>query len=201
MKLQVPFLLFAATFSIWAQVLNPVLVVTPEPESRAWEENRRILVKSGYKQPKSYPGYTGFVGWASVMRTRAGTLLLTFSSGYWHASPPTPISIVKPGDVQTWRKLGMPDVNAPRGGRAEIMRSEDGGKTWSDPVPLIDTEWDDRSPAVAQLHDGTRSLPSSPILPPASLSPGHSTTARRGNRRHAQSAPRFTRSPPTVRPS
>ena len=34
------------------------------------------------------------------------------------------------------------------------MRSEDGGRIWSNPVPMIDTEWDDRSPAVAQLPDG-----------------------------------------------
>ncbi len=34
------------------------------------------------------------------------------------------------------------------------MRSDDGGKTWSNPVPMIDTQWDDRSPAVAQLPDG-----------------------------------------------
>lgn len=138
-----------------AQELRPQIVVTPEVESRAWQEHRRVLVKPGYKQPKPYAGYTGFVGWASVARTRAGTLLLTFTSGYWHASPPTPIKSIKPEDVALWRKMGMQAVDAPRGGRAEIMRSEDGGKTWSDPVTMIDTEWDDRAPAVAQLKDGT----------------------------------------------
>lgn len=147
------------TLLLWmtaaAQDARPIIVTVPQPESRAYEQSRRVLVKPGYKQPKPYPGYTGFVGWASVARTRAGTMLLTFSSGYWHASPPTPITIVKPEDVASWRKMGMPDVQAPRGGRAEIMRSEDGGKTWSDPVPMIDTEWDDRSPAIAQLPDGT----------------------------------------------
>lgn len=131
------------------------LIAVGEPESNGYEQNRRILVSPRYKQPKPYPGYAGFVGWASVAQTRKGTLLLTFTSGYWHASPPTPISGIKPEDVASWRKMGMPDVSAPRGGRAEIMRSEDGGKTWSDPVPMIDTEWDDRAPAVAQLRDGT----------------------------------------------
>ena len=152
------FLLFAAGLTAapaFAQELRPRIVATPEPESRAWQEHRRVLVKPGYKQPQPYPGYTGFVGWASVARTRAGTLLMTFSSGYWHASPPTPIQSIKPEDVVNWHKMGMPEVEAPRGGRAEIMRSEDGGKTWSDPVPMIDTEWDDRAPAVAQLRDGT----------------------------------------------
>jgi photosystem II stability/assembly factor-like uncharacterized protein len=147
-------IIFAAPPSALPQAIKPTIVVTPEQESKAYEDCRRVLVKPGYRQPKTYQGYTGFVGWASVIRTRAGTLLATFSSGYWHASPPTPISIIKPDDVLLWRKMGMPEVSAPRGGRAEIMRSEDGGKTWSDPVPMIDTEWDDRSPAVAQLPDG-----------------------------------------------
>jgi sialidase-1 len=131
------------------------ITVAPQKESRAFEENRKVLVGPGFKQPKPYPGYAGFVGWTSIVRTRTGALLLTFSSGYWHASPPTPITGIKADDIQQWQKMGMPAVTAPRGGRAEIMRSDDNGKTWSDPVSMIDTEWDDRSPAVAQLPDGT----------------------------------------------
>lgn len=148
-------LCFATDIRLGAQQLNPAIAVTPESESRAWETHRRVIVEPGLRQPKPYEGYSGFVGWASVMRTRAGTLLLTFTSGYWHASPPTPIRFIKPDDVARWRKMGMPEVTAPRGGRAEIMRSTDGGKTWSDPVPMIDTEWDDRAPAVTQLREGT----------------------------------------------
>jgi hypothetical protein len=138
-----------------AQEAGPVITVIPQKESRAYQQNRRMLVGPGFKQPKPYPGYAGFVGWSSIVRTRTGALLLTFSSGYWHASPPTPITGIKADDLQQWQKMGMPEVSAPRGGRAEIMRSDDGGKTWSDPAPMIDTEWDDRSPAVAQLPDGT----------------------------------------------
>ncbi|MCE5307864.1 MAG: glycoside hydrolase [Acidobacteriales bacterium] len=160
MKTKLPFILMtaiacAAPPSALPQAIKPTVVATPEQESKAYEQCRRALVKPGYKQPKAYPGYTGFVGWTSVTRTKTGALLVTFSSGYWHASPPTPITSIKPEDLRLWRKMGMPEVNAPRGGRAEIMRSDDGGKTWSDPVPMIDTEWDDRSPAVAQLPDGT----------------------------------------------
>src|SRR5579862_872400 len=131
------------------------ITVVPQKEPPAFEQSRRVLVGPGFKQPKPYPGYAGFVGWASIVRTRTGALLLTFSSGYWHASPPTPFAGIKADDIQLWQKMGMPEVNAPRGGRAEIMRSDDEGKTWSDPVPMIDTEWDDRSPSVAQLPDGT----------------------------------------------
>jgi photosystem II stability/assembly factor-like uncharacterized protein len=46
-------------------------------------------------------------------------------------------------------------IHAPRGGRAEIIRSEDGGLTWSAPEVMIDTPLDDRSPAAASLSDGT----------------------------------------------
>jgi len=153
-----PFLLFAV-FSTAAASLAadaaPAITAVPQKESRNYEKNRRTLVGPGFKQPQPYPGYAGFVGWSSIIRTRSGALLLTFSSGYWHASPPTPISGIKEEDIKLWRKMGMPEVDAPRGGRAEIMRSDDGGKTWSDPVPMIDTQWDDRAPAVAQLPDGT----------------------------------------------
>jgi hypothetical protein len=47
------------------------------------------------------------------------------------------------------------DVDAPRGGRAMLIRSTDQGRTWSRPQTIIDTPWDDRSPAIAELPDGT----------------------------------------------
>ena len=50
---------------------------------------RRMLVGPGVNQPDPHPGYTGFVGWESPLRLRDGTLLVGFSTGYWHASPPT----------------------------------------------------------------------------------------------------------------
>ena len=56
----------------------------------------------------------------------------------------------------TRRKIGMPtDIDAPRGGRAELIRSADGGKTWSRPTILLDTPWDDRAPNFCQLQGGT----------------------------------------------
>ena len=71
-----------------AQDPRPAITVVHGAESRDYEKNRRMLVGPGRRQPKPYPGYAGFVGWASVIRTRSGALLVTFSSGYWHASPP-----------------------------------------------------------------------------------------------------------------
>ena len=91
----------------WAQEAGPAITVVPQKESRAYEKHRRVLIGPGFKQPKPYPGYAGFVGWASIARTRTGALLLTFSSGYWHASPPTPITGIKADDIQQWQKMGM----------------------------------------------------------------------------------------------
>jgi photosystem II stability/assembly factor-like uncharacterized protein len=116
---------------------------------------RRMVVGPGVNQPEAFPGYAGFVGWESPARLRDGTLLVGFSAGYWHASPPTPFR-VEPKALKGWQDLGMPkDISAPRGGRAMIVRSIDGGRTWSRPRTLIDTPADDRHPNFLELPDGT----------------------------------------------
>ena len=66
---------------------------------------RRMLVGPGINQPDPFPGYTGFVGWESVIRLRNGTWLLGFSAGYWHASPPTPLTL-DPDMIREWKKIG-----------------------------------------------------------------------------------------------
>ncbi|HRK35953.1 MAG TPA: sialidase family protein [Candidatus Hydrogenedentes bacterium] len=40
-------------------------------------------------------------------------------------------------------------------GRLDLVRSTDGGKTWSKPAVLVDGPQDDRNPALGQLADGT----------------------------------------------
>ena len=40
-------------------------------------------------------------------------------------------------------------------GRLDAVRSLDGGKTWETPIVIVDTEVDDRNPAVGQASDGT----------------------------------------------
>lgn len=116
---------------------------------------RRMLVGPGVNQPDPHPGYRGFVGWQCPVRLKNSTLLVSFSTGYWHASPPTPL-LVKPAQIDEWKKLGFPvDVVAPTGGQAMLIRSSDGGATWSKPQTIIDTQWDDRSPAIVELPDGT----------------------------------------------
>jgi len=116
---------------------------------------RRMLVGPDVNQPDPHPGYAGFVGWESPLQLRDGTLLVGFSTGYWHASPPTPLRM--PADLLTrWKEIGMPvDMDAPTGGRAMCIRSEDGGRTWSKPETMIDTPADDRHPNFVELDDGT----------------------------------------------
>jgi len=40
-------------------------------------------------------------------------------------------------------------------GRLDWIHSEDGGKTWSEPTVIVDSQWDDRNPAVGVMPDGT----------------------------------------------
>lgn len=138
-------------------VAAPVVVnVVAGGESKAsYAECRRMLVGPGVNQPDPHPGYAGFVGWQYPIRLHNGTMLVGFSTGYWHASPPTPLVL----DTKTrehWTKIGFPaDVQAPTGGRAMLIRSTDGGHSWSKPQTILDTPWDDRSPAFLELPDGT----------------------------------------------
>lgn len=118
--------------------------------------SRRMLVGPGVNQPDPFPGYTGFVGWEAVIRLRNGTWLLGFNAGYWHASPPTPLTL-DPEVIRGWeKKFGFPsDIDAPRGGRAMISRSTDEAMTWSKPETLWDSPLDDRHPNFCELSDGT----------------------------------------------
>ena len=137
---------------------QPLIKVVPSPEQTDYLQFRRMLVGPGLNQPKPYPGYEGFVGWAAIARTRTGALIVTFSSGYWHASPPTEPESPTAEFAETFKKLSGLDIStihAPRGGRAEIIRSEDGGLTWSRPEVMLDTPWDDRSPSAVGLSDGS----------------------------------------------
>jgi photosystem II stability/assembly factor-like uncharacterized protein len=132
-----------------------VKVVSGGESSAKATDCRRMLVGPGVNQPDPHPGYTGFVGWDAPLRLRNGTLLVSFSTGYWHASPPTPLTL-DANTLATWKKIGMPtDVDAPRGGRAMLIRSADQGKSWSKPETILDSPWDDRSPDMVELPDGT----------------------------------------------
>ena len=137
-------------------VKEPVVKVVEGGEpTQDYRECRRMLIGPGVNEPDPFPGWGGFVGWEAPARLRDGTWLVGFNAGYWHASPPTPFKLGA-GDLETWSGLGMPtDIDAPRGGRAMIMRSNDEGVTWSKPETLIDAPADDRHPNFCELSDGT----------------------------------------------
>ena len=65
-----------------------------------------------------------------------------------------PVAIrLKNGDVLAVIRGGAPHVGVK--GRLDLVRSTDGGKTWSAPWTAIDEPLDDRNPALGQLKDGT----------------------------------------------
>ncbi|MGC8784361.1 MAG: sialidase family protein [Armatimonadota bacterium] len=68
-------------------------------------------------------------------RLKNGDVLCVFYAGYGHVS--------------------LPNREYPRGGRVCFVRSQDEGRTWSQPQVLYDGADDDRDPHIARLHDGT----------------------------------------------
>jgi hypothetical protein len=60
---------------------------------------------------------------------------------------------LKNGTLGAVVRGGAPHVGVQ--GRLDWIHSEDGGKTWSKPTVLVDSEWDDRNPAAGVMPDGT----------------------------------------------
>jgi hypothetical protein len=133
-----------------------------DPDLKGLQTYRRMLVGPWCNQPEEYVGYNGFVGWPGITRLSSGRWLLAFNSGYWHASYPWNPEIHEEikkykefyEKFLSWRKLGMPDIYAPRGGRSHFIYSDDEGLTWSRPVTLVDTDWNDLHPAILELENG-----------------------------------------------
>ena len=130
-----------------------------EPSENLYRSCRRMIVGPWLNQPEHYEGYNGFVGWTGITRLKSGRWLLTFTSGSWHATVPWTEDIRNDPacrrQFEEWKKIGLPNIWAPRGGRAHIMHSDDEGRSWSKPETLIDTEYDDRHPTILELNDGT----------------------------------------------
>ena len=143
--------------------LIPFETIGREPDALRFRTCRRMLVGPWCNRPEEYEGYNGFVGWAGVNRLRGGRWHVVFNSGYWHASYPWTPEIKREAmkgerfraRYEEWKKLGRPEVNAPRGGRIHIMHSDDEGRTWSRPETLADTELTDLHPTLVELDDGT----------------------------------------------
>jgi hypothetical protein len=136
-----------------------VHIVEEIAASVSHEDARLMMVGPGHNEPDPFPGYLGFVGWTAPILIKhgpcRGDLLVGFSAGYWHASPPLPFQ-GSPETLQGWINMGMPaGIEAPTGGRAMSIRSSDSGRSWSHPETIINTPHDDRSPNFIELDDGT----------------------------------------------
>ena len=134
-------------------------VTGSEPPEDRFRACRRMIVGPWLNQPEHYEGYNGFVGWAAVTRLKSKRWLLTFTSGYWHASYPWTEEIRKDpacrAVFEKHQEIGIPNIWSPRGGRGHIMHSDDEGRSWSKPETLVDSEHDDRCPTILELSDGT----------------------------------------------
>jgi hypothetical protein len=118
---------------------------------------RKMITGPNVNEHPPYPGCTGFVGWESVSLLKSGEMLCAFSAGYWHVSFPQPVDI-RPDLYEEWSKSGTAfrkNIYAPSGGRALLMRSNDFGRTWTQPLTLVNTPGDDRHPVITELADGT----------------------------------------------
>jgi sialidase-1 len=70
-----------------------------------------------------------YIGWPDIALTDAGEMLVVFSGDRdWHVDP--------------W-------------GKVQMIRSGDGGVTWSEAETIIDSPLDDRDPSIAVLSDGS----------------------------------------------
>lgn len=82
------------------------------------------------------PAAGTYQAFPDVCRLHSGDILAVFYAGYDHISLPK-----------------MPDW--PNGGRLCQARSQDAGRTWSEPTILYDDSDDNRDPSIAQMPDGS----------------------------------------------
>lgn len=82
------------------------------------------------------PAAGTYQAFPDVCRLHSGDILAVFYAGYDHVSLPK-----------------MPDW--PNGGRLCQARSQDAGRTWSEPTVLYDDSDDNRDPSIAQMPDGS----------------------------------------------
>ncbi len=105
--------------------------------------------------PDSFPGWGGFSWPGNIVRMPDGELLLVHSAGYYHVSFAEPRQI-EPMLRERWLREGWPlDFPAPTGGRSMLVRSRDGGRTWTKPTTLIDLPLDDSPCGLIRTADGT----------------------------------------------
>ncbi len=80
-------------------------------------------------------GLGGYQGFPRLCRLTGGDILCAFYAGWSHTSPP--------GGLRA------------DGGASALCRSTDGGKTWSTPTIVLDSQYDDNGVCIWQCDDGT----------------------------------------------
>jgi len=108
-----------------------------------------------FNRPDPFPGLGRFSWPGNVARMPDGELLLVHSAGYYHVSFAQP-RLIEPTTRKRWLESGWPlDFDAPTGGRSMLVRSRDGGKSWSKPTTIVDLPWDDAPYGLLRCSDGT----------------------------------------------
>ena len=119
-------------------------------------EQARVLVTGhDFNRPAPFPGLGKFSWPGNLVRLPDGELLLVHSAGYYHVSFAEPRTI----EAETrsrWLSQRWPlDFPAPTGGRSMLVRSRDGGRTWTRPKTLVDLPLDDAPYGLLRCADGT----------------------------------------------
>jgi photosystem II stability/assembly factor-like uncharacterized protein len=138
-------------------VLLVVVHITgcPAEDGRSASDLRVTVTAPGFNRPDPFPGRGEFSWPGNIVRLPDGELLMVHSFGYYHVSFAQP-RLIEPGRRAEWLKEGWPlDFAAPTGGRSMIVRSKDGGRTWSKPQTLIDLPLDDSPCGFVRCPDGT----------------------------------------------
>jgi len=120
------------------------------------DKARICITGFDHNRPEAFPGLDDFIGWVGeVTRLANGELLFTHSGGYWHVSFATPI-VLTDDLIEPYKKAGLDLTHkAPTGGRIMSCRSNDNGKTWSQPVTLYDGPLDASPSATFVTEKGT----------------------------------------------
>ncbi|MEP6757206.1 MAG: sialidase family protein [Chthonomonadales bacterium] len=108
--------------------LLPLLLQSAKPDAV------QITLESPSRRIVTDAGAGGYQAFPDVCRAKNGDLLCVFYAGYGHISQPT--------------------AALPKGGRVCMIRSKDEGKTWGDPMTIVDTPADDRDPSICSLPNG-----------------------------------------------
>jgi len=123
-----------------------------------FSQHRKILVSPTVNTPEPFAGFGGFCGWPKICRLKGGDLFVTFSAGYWHYSPPTPLEKYETAEYVEHLTKNNPFLKSwkcPTGGQMMWIRSRDNGKTWTRPKAFPIVHGATAITDVYQMSDGT----------------------------------------------